>query len=281
MMPISLGDQLKLTVQTKLTGQALSFSKSGDLEHLSFEQDLTIRACQLFFKHAGLPDHFHVHLHVDKQIPEQAGLGGGSSNAAQVLSILQTQFKAPLSTTDLNRVALQLGADVPFFLQPSAAFIEGIGEKITPIFNLSQPLIVYKPPQNCPTSKIFQAKELTRDKTTVKISLFDLLRTINQQSGESTTSCTSNFWQFLSLNTENCLQTVVALLEPDWQKHYNMLVRSIQSKKPLLVRMTGSGSAIFAVFENELLQQQAFEQLSHLPGRAFCCHAFMGGVNSG
>ncbi len=283
MLPISLCDQITLTIQPKPEGHSLTFSKSGDLNHLADDIDLTVRACQQFFHAASVSPHYHIHLHVTKHIPEQAGLGGGSSNAAHTLTALQNHFNQPLSTSHLQEIALSLGADVPFFLQSQAAFIEGIGEHLTPLNWPSLPLIIYKPPQNCPTHQIFRAKQLTRNKTTVKIAVFDLLQIINTEL--SNTGATTkiekstnlgarhlNFWQFLNQHTENSLQSVISELEPSWLSQFNVFKSLMQSKQPLLVRMSGSGSAMFAVFENNLLQQQAFKLTQHLPGQVFCCH---------
>ena len=94
-------------------------------------ENLAFRAASLFFARTGLD--FGLRITLEKRIPAAAGLGGGSSDAAAVLRGLNSMSGAPLDADALAALALELGADVPFFVHPApAALAEGVGEILTP-----------------------------------------------------------------------------------------------------------------------------------------------------
>lgn len=95
------------------------------------EKNLVYKAILAFREYTGIDANLYVHI--QKRIPTQAGLGGGSSNAATTLLALDEIYGTNLTTKELSEMAVKLGADVPFFLMPSPAMCEGIGEIITPI----------------------------------------------------------------------------------------------------------------------------------------------------
>ncbi|MFH0730889.1 MAG: 4-(cytidine 5'-diphospho)-2-C-methyl-D-erythritol kinase [Pseudomonadota bacterium] len=100
------------------------------------ETNLAHRAAKLFFKCLGasrgnLPQ--GVEISITKKIPVAAGLGGGSSNAATVLTGMNRHFSTPFSTDDLERMGLTIGADVPFFIQGKPAVATGVGEVLAPV----------------------------------------------------------------------------------------------------------------------------------------------------
>ena len=92
-------------------------------------QDLITRAASLLQKHSGCP--FGAHIAVDKQIPSQAGMGGGSSDAATCLLALNRLWNLNLDLATLEKMGLELGADVPFFLRGRNAWVEGVGETVS------------------------------------------------------------------------------------------------------------------------------------------------------
>ncbi|MDX1668352.1 MAG: 4-(cytidine 5'-diphospho)-2-C-methyl-D-erythritol kinase [Limnobacter sp.] len=264
--PVSIYDHLRLELRLSRGASGLELTRSGSLVHLPEQVDLTSRACRLFLSALAKPLGGSIHIHVDKNIPDQAGLGGGSSNAAAVLQLLQTHLHHPLSLEELNTLALSLGADVPFFLHQGSGFVEGIGEQFTPFRGLAHPVLVYKPLQNCPTGQIFGAEELTRDSSPVKIAVFDSGRVQTP-----TALVGSGFWQHLQKSTQNSLQTVVQALQPPWQSEFLRFETLVQTHEPLLVRMSGSGSAMFAVFDNSAQCNSAYKALSSLEGQRFKC----------
>lgn len=94
------------------------------------ERNLCVRAALNFAQEAKLEPCWHIDL--EKRIPIAAGCGGGSSDAAATLLILNRMYKHILSTQHLGQIACRLGADVPYFLAPSLMLGEGIGEQLTP-----------------------------------------------------------------------------------------------------------------------------------------------------
>lgn len=266
MCPVSLYDQVTLEIKQVNDRQTHLITRSGSLLHLPETVDLTYKACHTYLSEVATKEKVHIHIGVVKNIPDQAGLGGGSSNAASALLMLQEYFDQKLSPERLNELALSLGADVPFFLQHQSAFIEGIGEQISPTKGLGKPVLIYKPLENCPTQQIFQSEELTRDSSPVKIAVFDSGRLEN-----SSQIVDSNFWDFLRLNTQNSLQKVVESLKPEWARQFEVFDRTARVCDSLLCRMTGSGSAMFSVFETESQRDKAFGTLASLPGQLYKC----------
>lgn len=94
------------------------------------EENLVWKALQLFRAHVSFPA---VHLHLEKRIPIQAGLGGGSSNAATTLWALNQWAKRPYSTDQLAALGREIGSDVAFFFSSGTAYCTGRGEKVEPV----------------------------------------------------------------------------------------------------------------------------------------------------
>jgi 4-diphosphocytidyl-2-C-methyl-D-erythritol kinase len=183
------------------------------------DNDLITRAAHLLQHHTGCTD--GVHIAVEKQIPAQAGMGGGSSDAASCLLALNRLWKLKLNMSELEQLGLKLGADVPFFLRGRNAWVEGIGEKITPIDLPAAHFWVIKPPTGLETSQIFAHPDLKRDTNTATISVF--------------AAQTYDFGH-------NDLQAVAQNLCPGIGQAIHLL-----NDHGLQARMTGSGSAVFAL----------------------------------
>jgi 4-diphosphocytidyl-2-C-methyl-D-erythritol kinase len=109
---------------------------------------------------------------VEKRIPSQAGMGGGSSDAASCLLALNRLWGLHLPLSTLVGIGLKLGADVPFFLRGHNAWVEGIGDSIQPIAIPNARFMVIKTPQGLDTKMIFSHPALTRDSETATISGF-------------------------------------------------------------------------------------------------------------
>lgn len=129
------------------------------------DDDLCLRAARLLQSRSGTA--MGCDIHIDKQLPWGAGLGGGSSNAATVLLGLNRLWGLHWSPSQLADLGLALGADVPFFVHGHNAWVEGVGERITPLDLPEQvfttPLSVIKPQVNIPTPAIFTSPLLRRD----------------------------------------------------------------------------------------------------------------------
>ena len=135
--------------------------KIEGLAAVQLEQNLIYRAAQLLRPHAKQP--CGLNIHIEKNIPMGAGLGGGSSNAATTLIVLNQLWQCDLTEQQLAAYALQLGADVPIFVFGRNAWAEGIGEKLSFIDLTHKQFIILKPDCFISTQQLFLQKSLTRD----------------------------------------------------------------------------------------------------------------------
>lgn len=177
---------------------------------------------------------------LEKRIPNGAGLGGGSSDAANLLKSINNYFKLEIKQEVLKKIAEPLGADISFFLEDSAALVKGIGEKIYP-FRLKK---TYKVIILCPNQKVstkMAYSKLTLKKTDANRGV--LLDKIAQDGLEN-----ANFLHLL----HNDLETASIKLVPQIQDAKRLL----QSLDPYIVMMSGSGSSVFALFEEEEVLQE-------------------------
>ncbi|MFM7460718.1 MAG: 4-(cytidine 5'-diphospho)-2-C-methyl-D-erythritol kinase [Burkholderiales bacterium] len=202
------------------------------------ERDLAIRAAVALKATAG--SQLGADISLQKRTPMGAGLGGGSSDAASVLIALNQQWKLGLPDAQLKKIGLSLGADVPFFIQGRSAFVEGIGELLTPVVVPPWWYVVVTPKVHVPTPFVFTHPDLTRTTPTVKIADFSATGFANYR---------------------NDLQPVVLKAFPEVASGLALL--SAASKKSLFgARMTGSGASLFAAFESESDAREAFQKLS-------------------
>lgn len=180
--------------------------------------DLIVRAARALQTASGIS--LGAEIRIDKQIPAQAGMGGGSSDAASTLLALNKLWGLNWPISKLLPIGLALGADVPFFLYGHNAWVEGIGEKISPVLVPPSRFVVVKPHAGIETARIFGSTTLKRATKTATISDFAVQP-----------------YDF----GRNDLQPVAQTLCPEIE----MALQWLQSfgLKP---RMTGSGSAVFA-----------------------------------
>ena len=123
--------------------------------------DLILRAARALQSASGT--RLGAHIAIDKRIPAQAGMGGGSSDAASTLLALNRLWGLRLSLPQLQKIGLQLGADVPFFLSGHNAWVSGIGEHMTPVTLTPARFVVVKPGDGLQTQRIFSHPDLKRD----------------------------------------------------------------------------------------------------------------------
>ena len=196
-------------------------------------EDLSVRAARALQAATGTT--LGVHISLEKRIPSQAGMGGGSSDAASCLLALQRLWGLRLPPAKLMALALSLGADVPFFLCGSHAWVEGIGELITPITLPAARFLVVKPAAGLSTQAIFSSPELKRDTKTATMLGF-------------AANDNGRVYGF----GRNDLQPVAEKLCPPMVQSLDWLrAHGLQG------RMTGSGSAVFAQMPNEMMLSDA------------------------
>ncbi len=180
--------------------------------------DLVLRAARALKAHSGTA--LGAHIAVEKQVPSEAGMGGGSSDAASCLLALNRMWDLNLPRATLMEIGLSLGADVPFFLSGGNAWVEGIGERLTPLVVPPARFCVVKPHQGVETLRIFTSPLLKRDTDTATISGF-----------------AAHPFGF----GHNDLQPVAEQICPAISQALSWL-----SRQGLQGRLTGSGSTVFA-----------------------------------
>jgi 4-diphosphocytidyl-2-C-methyl-D-erythritol kinase len=186
------------------------------------DDDLALRAARALQRASGYRG--GAHIGVLKRVPAQAGMGGGSSDAATTLLSLNRLWGLNMPRRALESIGLELGADVPFFLRGHNAWVQGIGETITPLEKAHQlprsRFIVVKPVGGLETKSIFSSPSLKRDSDSATILGF-----------------AAAHFDF----GRNDLQPVAQALCPEVTEAIEWLkTRGLQG------RMTGSGSAVFA-----------------------------------
>lgn len=140
----------------------------GENSGIEPADDLAIRAARLLQVCADA--RLGAEIRVEKRIPLGGGMGGGSSNAASVLVALNQLWGCGFSTPQLAGLGLELGADVPVFVQGRSAFAEGVGERLTPLDLPERDFLLLNPATSISTGALFQAPELTRDSPPLTIA---------------------------------------------------------------------------------------------------------------
>jgi 4-diphosphocytidyl-2-C-methyl-D-erythritol kinase len=228
-------------------GDTLSFRLREDgaimrvteLPGVPAEKDLVVRAARLLQETAGVTR--GVDIVVEKRLPMGGGLGGGSSDAATTLLVLNRLWGVNHSREQLMALGLKLGADVPIFVFGRNAFAEGVGEQLTAVELPPAWYAVLVPPVQVPTAEIFSLPELTRNTLPVKISPFS--------AGQ------------VCLEGHNDLEPVVVGRYPAVAEHLGWL------KQHGDARMTGSGACVFAAFETEQQAREIFaKKPAHMQG---------------
>lgn len=142
------------------------------LNNVNLENNLIFKATQILKPYAKIIS--GLNIRIEKNIPMGAGLGGGSSNAATTLLIVNKIWKCGLTIEQLAELGLKLGADVPIFVHGKNAWAEGIGEDLTFIDLDQKQYIVLKPDCFISTQLLFSQKSLTRDTKTTKFCAYQI-----------------------------------------------------------------------------------------------------------
>lgn len=210
--------------------------------------NLAARAAVLFWRLTGLgPEGGTITL--TKRIPVCGGFGGGSSDAAAVLRLLDRACGMPLSWEELETVSLELGADVPFCIRGGTALAEGKGEKLTPLPDLAGAQVVLcRPDFLCSTQELFRA--IDRLKLRLKPDVSGMVRAV--EAGDLPGVARRMFNVFESALTRSQAEQVQSLK--------SVLLDS----SALGAAMTGSGSGVFALFGDEPSARAAAERLREM-----------------
>lgn len=247
--------------------------------------DLCLRAARALRQASGCA--FGADIHVEKRLPSGAGMGGGSSDAASTLLALNRLWGLNWSRRRLLPIALQLGADVPFFVGGRNAFVEGIGEVLTPLEVPELRLAVVKPAASIGTKEIFSSPLLQRSKSVAIVAGFpaangrrseDNLGTLSGAGFQSDEANSSGEREDSMSSDHQTPEILVQQLYEGWgrndlQPPAEAASREVSSALEWLQaryensRMTGSGSAVFAIVQpSRIALQNATQEIDKVTG---------------
>ncbi|MCW5611396.1 MAG: 4-(cytidine 5'-diphospho)-2-C-methyl-D-erythritol kinase [Rubrivivax sp.] len=199
------------------------------------DDDLCLRAARALQQASGTA--LGADISVDKHLPWGAGLGGGSSDAASTLLALNRLWGLHWPRQRLAAIGLALGADVPFFVGGQHAFVEGIGERLTPLALPAMQFAVVKPPPAVATRDIFSHPMLRRDSKPVILA-----GSLEEAGCGQAVTAPVAWWQGAGeAFGANDLQPVAEAACPEVAQAAAWLRKRFGNS-----RMTGSGSAVFS-----------------------------------
>lgn len=224
--PIGLKDALEIVPSE--SGEPYRFFQTGNEIKGNVDDNLVIKALKLISQEKEIPP---IDVHLLKKIPFGAGLGGGSSNAAFMLKLLNETFSLGYSEIDLIRLAAQLGADCPFFIINKPAFATGIGEELEEIeLDLSNYVFVLvKPDVFVSTKDAFAMITPTQP----EISLKEIIK---QPVSE---------WKELMRNDFE------ASIFPKYPE-IGEIKQKLYDNGAIYASMSGSGSSVYGFFEKDI-----------------------------
>jgi 4-diphosphocytidyl-2-C-methyl-D-erythritol kinase len=191
--------------------------------------DLTVRAARLLKAETGCD--LGVCIEVEKNLPMGGGLGGGSSDAATTLVVLNELWNLQLPQEKLLALGLSLGADVPVFIFGHASWGEGVGEQLTEITIPEQWVVILKPDCHVNTKEIFSANDLTRNSKSIKMPDF-----------------------IAGTRQNDCLLAVC--------RRYPLIEEALRDLSEFSeARLTGTGSCVFAQFDSYDAAELAYQKL--------------------
>lgn len=238
MLPLELHDSIEVENLSYL-GDSYITCDHVDLQETKYNLiNLTINKLREIYK---FKDNFNINIH--KEIPIQAGLGGGSSNAAVMLNVLNKILKLNIDDEELNHIAKTLGADVPFCLKNKPAIVKGIGEKITEIpLKHEYFVIIVKPKRGLSTKRVFEKAD------TIELehgNIQNVVEALKNGDDELLASSMFNSLEKASLSMVEEISDVKSMLRNDGFK---------------MVLMSGSGSAVYALTRDKQLARSMFKK---------------------
>ncbi len=249
MHTIRLFDILTLTYEE---AEQTEITISSNLSYVpNDERNLCFKAAQLFFNETGLSA--KVHINANKKIPVGAGLGGGSSDAAGTLTALNTLSGRPLSQDKLAGISKNIGADVPFFIYGGCMLAEGIGEILTPLPQLEGvTFLIAKPDFGVSTPWVY--KNLVLDSTTPHPDTKTIIEAIK-----------TNNLHLLAQHAGNTLELVTLKRYTEICNYKELMMQN----GAVYSLMSGSGSAVFGVFDDPEKAKAALNKFTKLTKQVF------------
>ncbi|WP_411677738.1 4-(cytidine 5'-diphospho)-2-C-methyl-D-erythritol kinase [Caproicibacter sp.] len=248
---ITLSDRVSLTETSD--GE---IHLSGRVKELPCGKENTVyRAAEAFFQATGLKNP-GVSFFLEKRIPWQAGLGGGSADAAAALRLLNRTCHTALSEAELSEIGLTVGADVPFCLLNGTALAEGIGEKLTRLPPLPPcRIVVCKPEAGIGTKQAYEA--LDRSGIFFDCDTDRMLEALRRGD-----------FSEIAAQTGNAFEKTVPL--PEIKK----IKRRMLEAGAAAACMSGTGSAVFGLFDRQDREKSCADDLRQIYPNVFVCKPF-------
>lgn len=242
MQSVSIYDEISVTKNNsgKITVKADNDSIPADQDNIAY------KAAEEFFKYSG-HELSGIDIFIEKGIPSQAGLGGGSSDAAAVLIALNELTEAGLSSDELCEIGENIGADVPFFVIGGTVLAEGIGEILTPLPDLPEDTVflIAKPKKGVSTAEAYNKFDtVTPDK--------------HPDHNDMVASIATGDIPNIAAACKNVLEQVADIDE------ISEIAKIMKDNNALCSIMSGSGSAVFGIFEKKRYASSASADLKQL-----------------
>ncbi|MBR4881299.1 MAG: 4-(cytidine 5'-diphospho)-2-C-methyl-D-erythritol kinase [Clostridia bacterium] len=213
------------------------------------ERNIAYKCAAAFFETARI-EKGGINIHIEKNIPMEAGLAGGSTDGAAVLKGLNEIYNYPFTVEDLCSIGAKIGADIPFCILGGSVLCEGIGEIMTPITKLpSCYILIAKGKEGVSTKWAYEQFDLMADREIRYNPMVDLLK-----NGDINKICKGMY---------NCFELLVPSVEE---------IKKVMNKNGALgSMMSGSGTAVFGIFDAEDKMQTAAKKLQDKNISVFCC----------
>lgn len=256
MQTVGVCDIVKVCVSEEPNAQSINVRCPGHTG-LDGEGNIAYRAAKAFLNRAKI-EKYEIDVEIEKVIPMEAGLGGGSSDAAAVILALNELYSAGFSVSELMEMGATVGADVPFLIHKGTAFVQGIGEKIVPCKNMpaATVLLAYPHTEKVSTGKAYKAIDDGGEFTPTE--RFEEMKNAIEMSDTD----------MIAKAAYNIFETVL----PEGSVVFEIKKAMLESGAEYSL-MSGSGSAVFGVFldtEKANKAAKALETLAKTFVTEFC-----------
>jgi 4-diphosphocytidyl-2-C-methyl-D-erythritol kinase len=247
MQTVSVYDKVTVRAAECARGQRISVICPG-YDSLNGEKNIAYRAAEAFMRRAAI-DEYDIYIEINKIIPMEAGLGGGSSDAAAVFLALNKLYAEPINAEELIALSASVGADVPFLVRKGTALVQGIGEIITPCESLPDAtvLLAYPNDEKVSTGKAYAAID-ARGEFSSHEAFEAMKKAISEKDIEQ-----------IGASAYNIFESVVPPSSVIFRIKETMI-----GYGAVFSLMSGSGSAVFGVFREESDAEKAAKALAPL-----------------
>ncbi|MBE6062267.1 MAG: 4-(cytidine 5'-diphospho)-2-C-methyl-D-erythritol kinase [Clostridium butyricum] len=207
------------------------------------DKNLAYKAAKVFMETYSIES--GVNINIIKNIPVSAGLAGGSTDAAAVIKLMNKVFNINAGDDELEKIALKIGADVPYCINGGTALCEGIGEKLTKLKPFKNKIVVLvKPPFGVSTKEVYKS--------------FDLSKVVfHPKTNELINAIENDDIYFVANNMKNLLENVTL------KKHkvISNIKLELNENGAISSMMSGSGPTVFAFFDDMLKAQKCYDEM--------------------